>query len=292
MWAADQATAFLKAVRDDRLYAAWALAVVCGLRRGELAGLRWSDLDLDRGLLHVRWQRTVATGQGDHGIVEKEPKGGRERRIGIGEAMVTILREHGARQERERVLYELIYRDGDWVFCWEDGRPYRPQYFTARFGTCAARQACPRSCSTTRGTHQRQSVPTAACHSMRCGTVSATPTSVPRTRSTRMCCRRRSERRQRPWSARSSRTGDCNARDESSPFWSVRGGNLGAVTTIPIRPRWTTLVTELRDSRSPVTVFLKRRFPHVKELQQQYREGAGPLLVEGRGDSSTMGEAF
>lgn len=41
-----------------------------------------------------------------------------------------------------------------------------------------------------------------------------------------------------------------------------------------------------------MTVFLKRRFPHVKELQQQYREGVGPLLVEGRGDSSTMGEAF
>lgn len=143
VWAADQATAFLKAVRDDRLYAAWALAVVCGLRRGELAGLRWSDLDLDRGLLHVRWQRTVATGQGDHGIVEKEPKGGRERRIGIGEAMVTILREHGARQERERVLYELIYRDGDWVFCWEDGRPYRPQYFTARFGNLCRKAGVP-----------------------------------------------------------------------------------------------------------------------------------------------------
>lgn len=46
IWTATEAAAFLQAVRDDRLYAAWALAVVCGMRRGELAGLRWSNIDL------------------------------------------------------------------------------------------------------------------------------------------------------------------------------------------------------------------------------------------------------
>ena len=43
---ADEAAAFLVAIRDDRWFAMWRLVLAAGLRRGELLGLRWSDLDL------------------------------------------------------------------------------------------------------------------------------------------------------------------------------------------------------------------------------------------------------
>jgi len=49
VWTPEQLRAFLHHVRDDRLYAAWLLVATTGLRRAELAGLRWVDLDLSRG---------------------------------------------------------------------------------------------------------------------------------------------------------------------------------------------------------------------------------------------------
>jgi integrase len=55
VWTPEQASAFLAATTGDRMQACWLLALSTGMRRGELAGLSWSDLDLDleRGRLQV-----------------------------------------------------------------------------------------------------------------------------------------------------------------------------------------------------------------------------------------------
>lgn len=53
-WGAEELGHFLDFVGDDRLYGAWVLAATTGLRRGEVLGLRWSDVDLDSGRLAVR----------------------------------------------------------------------------------------------------------------------------------------------------------------------------------------------------------------------------------------------
>jgi integrase len=50
VWTATQTAVFLAAIVGDRLYAAYHLIALRGLRRGEAAGLRWCDLDLERGL--------------------------------------------------------------------------------------------------------------------------------------------------------------------------------------------------------------------------------------------------
>ena len=70
VWTPDESIQFLQWHADHRLRAAWVLAVVVGARRGELAGLKWHRVDLDRGLLFVSWQRTATS----RGVVEKEPK--------------------------------------------------------------------------------------------------------------------------------------------------------------------------------------------------------------------------
>jgi integrase len=56
-WSPEQAKQFLAYVRGDRLEAVWALALLRGLRRGELAGLKWSEVDLERGdeCAHLIW---------------------------------------------------------------------------------------------------------------------------------------------------------------------------------------------------------------------------------------------
>jgi integrase len=58
-WNPDEATAFLRSVTGDRLEAAWWLFLALGLRRGELAGLKWNAVDLESGVLSVRVTRVV-----------------------------------------------------------------------------------------------------------------------------------------------------------------------------------------------------------------------------------------
>src|SRR3712207_3508934 len=59
----EQVRSLLAAAKDHRLYALFVVAATMGLRRGELAGLRWSDVDLDQGTLRVRQtvQRVAGT---------------------------------------------------------------------------------------------------------------------------------------------------------------------------------------------------------------------------------------
>ncbi len=133
VWTATQCRAFLVAAAGDRLYVAWVLAIVCGMRRGELAGLKWSKMDLDTGVVHVHWQRAVASGAVEGGVIEKEPKGKSRRSIAIGPVLIALLREHLGRQLVEQERAGVAYRRGQYLFCKEDGTPYHPKFFTDRF---------------------------------------------------------------------------------------------------------------------------------------------------------------
>jgi integrase len=53
-WSIEEAGRFLAASADHRLHALFAVGVALGLRKGELLALRWEDVDLDGGVLHVR----------------------------------------------------------------------------------------------------------------------------------------------------------------------------------------------------------------------------------------------
>src|SRR4029453_333166 len=75
-WNAQQVRVFLGSVAGDRLEALWLLALGSGMRRAELLGLRWRDLDLESAKLHIR-QTRVAYGKLH---VTKEPKTTRSRR--------------------------------------------------------------------------------------------------------------------------------------------------------------------------------------------------------------------
>jgi integrase len=133
VWTAAQCGAFLAGAGSDRLYVAWALAVVCGMRRGELAGLKWSKVDLDNGVIHVHWQRAVASGEINGGVIEKEPKGKSRRSIAVRPTLVALLGEHRVRRAAEENHAGMVYRRHGYVFCREDGTPYHPKFFTDGF---------------------------------------------------------------------------------------------------------------------------------------------------------------
>jgi integrase len=135
VWTAQQAALFLTAVRTERLYAAWLIALSCGLRRGELAGLRWFDLDLDRGTLSVTTQRTTDS---DYNIITKAPKGTGRRVIDLGVDTVEALQAHRAAQLDEvRDFHGLLIVDDlevpEYVFVADDLRPIHPQRLTDLF---------------------------------------------------------------------------------------------------------------------------------------------------------------
>ena len=100
VWSPKEAAAFVATVEGDRMAACWVLALTAGLRRGELAGLRWTDLDLDRATLRVAVQRTTDS---DYNIISKEPKASSRRGIALAEHMVLALRRHRAIQLHERL---------------------------------------------------------------------------------------------------------------------------------------------------------------------------------------------
>jgi integrase len=125
VWTMEQTHAFLESQREDRLFALWRLATNTGLRRGELAALRWSDLDLDGASLRVSHTFSVV----GYRVVESEPKTEKSRRtIGLDPATVTALKTHQTRQSKEMLAIGRGRSDDGYVFTSNpQGEPFHPQ---------------------------------------------------------------------------------------------------------------------------------------------------------------------
>jgi integrase len=104
-----QAKAFLEAARGDRYEALYVLAIHYGLRRGELLGLKWSDLQ--GNTLQVR--RTMSEAR--VGRIEEETKNGKGRRIELSEKAVEALRSHRRQQ--------VGVKDSEYIFPSTTGTP-------------------------------------------------------------------------------------------------------------------------------------------------------------------------
>lgn len=140
-WTAEQARTFLKATRDDRLAAAWALLLTRGLRRGELAGLRWSNIDLDAGTLRIAETRISVAGK----PTASKPKTASGRRtIPLDPTLVALLRSHRAMQAQKRLEAGPAYGRDGYLVADELGRPYHPDWISDRFDQLQAATDLPR----------------------------------------------------------------------------------------------------------------------------------------------------
>jgi len=131
-WTIEEAQAFLEHLRADgvRLEALYALAIATGLRQGELLGLYWDDVDLERGRAAVRRQlQRLKTG-----LVESEPKTAKSRRtVTFPPVVVEALRRWRVRQLEERLSAGQRWAATPYVFTSSVGTPLEPRNVTRDF---------------------------------------------------------------------------------------------------------------------------------------------------------------
>lgn len=129
-WSTAEARQFLAATADDRMAFAWAILLTRGLRRGELCGLRWDDVDLDGRVLRVNRTRVVVDGR----TIDSSPKTAAGRRsVPLDDTLVSLLRRHRAAQAGEKLAAGGVYQDDGWLLCDELGRPVYPDTVSERF---------------------------------------------------------------------------------------------------------------------------------------------------------------
>lgn len=132
---------FITGLKGNRLAAPVALAALAGLRRGEILGLGWEDVDLKRGTLSVRRSLEHVRKAGDR---LKEPKTSRSRRtIPLPALAVATLRELHADQERWRKAIGVGYVDCGRVCVHETGRPWTLDGLTCSYRKAASDASFP-----------------------------------------------------------------------------------------------------------------------------------------------------
>ncbi len=141
VWSIADLQRFLTFVEDDRLGPLFRLVGTTGLRRGEVAGLRWVDVDLASGRLMVRQQHT----QVGRAILVSEPKSKAGRRtVPLDPATVETLRYHRVTQSAEFALLGLVPAPHTTVFTRPDGLPLLPESIYKRFLTLIGEAGLPK----------------------------------------------------------------------------------------------------------------------------------------------------
>lgn len=142
-WSAEQARTFKRATKETRSYALWLLAFL-GLRRGELLGLRWDDVQVGPDEVRVSIERTRTLVAGE--VVEGPPKTkGSRRTLPVADPeLVAVLRRFRAVQAAERLHAGEAYGPGGYIAVDELGAPLHPDRLSDEFEREGARAGLPR----------------------------------------------------------------------------------------------------------------------------------------------------
>lgn len=140
VWGRDETLRFLEAAHGHRLGTLYEVAIMTGMRRGELCGLKWEDVDLVEGRAVIR-RNLVQVGTE---VREGQPKTtAGERTVGLSSHVVTLLAAWRNRQDAEREAWAEAYTDTGRVFTYEDGRDLRPGYPSKVLDTLVKRLGLP-----------------------------------------------------------------------------------------------------------------------------------------------------
>jgi integrase len=132
-WSASEATAFLtwSREREDYLWLAWYLLLSTGMRRGEILGLRWRDIDVDNGVIHIARALSYVKEAGVPPVMTfTKPKSGKGRNVDLDRTGIAELVER--RHNLISRAPELAKPDS-LVFCNRYARAHNPVQFSAQW---------------------------------------------------------------------------------------------------------------------------------------------------------------
>jgi integrase len=118
-----QTAELLEKLQGSRVLTAVMLGVLCGLRRGEIAALRWRNVNLIEGQLAV----VESAEQTKAGVRYKEPKSGRARTVALSASVTAELKSHRLRQSEELLKLGVRQTESTFVCAREDGQPLQPR---------------------------------------------------------------------------------------------------------------------------------------------------------------------
>ena len=135
IWDEYEVARFLEAAAGSRYYALFHTALFTGMRRSELLGLQWRDIDfhqmhVSRSLHHLR----------DGSYVFAQPKSARSRRtVALSPSSVLVLKDHRDREEGIRAMLGMLSKGEDLVFSTPEGKPLRPNTVSRAWTGLASR---------------------------------------------------------------------------------------------------------------------------------------------------------
>jgi integrase len=129
-WSAIEARMFLVAARDDPLYPAFVLLLLYGLRRGEVLGLRWADVDAEDGVIRIRQQIQRTNGELRLGTVKTIAGRRTLPLLKLASDVLSIRREV---QAADRQQLDAVWQDNGLIFTTKTGRPIEPRNLLRSF---------------------------------------------------------------------------------------------------------------------------------------------------------------
>lgn len=124
IWSFDEINCFLKHCEGERHYLTFFLAIYTGMRRGEILGLKWSDIDLENKTIHVH--RSLAYIPKKGYIITSTKTRNSNRMIPISDLVVNELIKYHTQQEIWKEQLGDLYQDEDFVICTETGTKQDP----------------------------------------------------------------------------------------------------------------------------------------------------------------------
>jgi integrase len=135
-----QTATLIEAMRPTRMFIPTILAVLCGLRRGEIAALRWKSVDLDGGNIAI----VESAEQTTKGIRYKEPKSGKARNVRLSDTVIQELKAWRLRQVEELLRVGKRLNGDAFVAAQVDGSPLQPRSITHEWARLLASRPLPR----------------------------------------------------------------------------------------------------------------------------------------------------
>ncbi|MER9125407.1 site-specific integrase [Mesorhizobium sp. M0959] len=137
-----QTSELLDAIRPTRMFIPTLLAVMCGLRRGEILALRWGHVELGDNLRQLSVMESAE--QTKEGVRYKEPKSGKARTVSLSTTVLAELKSHRVRQAEEQLRLGMRVDADSFVVAQFDGAPIQPRSLTHEWVRIIGKTSLPR----------------------------------------------------------------------------------------------------------------------------------------------------